>query len=139
MASTSIHRQHSHSTLPLAKLQKLERLSLYYNLPEVAIICTKCGFALSPKRASEHPGKKHGITRSARHGLKPLLYSLNLPDPDTLAPRPNGSQPHPYLTVQEGSSCSGGSPRYYSQAIFGLSRVADWCLGLASADLGHRE
>ncbi|RKK18945.1 hypothetical protein BFJ66_g17904, partial [Fusarium oxysporum f. sp. cepae] len=105
MASSSIHRQQSHPTLPPAKLQKLERLSLYYNLPEVAIICTKCGFALSPKRASEHPGKKHGIARSARHGLKPLLSSLNLPDPDTLAPRPHGSRRHPYLAVQKGLSC----------------------------------
>ncbi|KAH7231620.1 uncharacterized protein BKA55DRAFT_192838 [Fusarium redolens] len=91
MASSSVHRQQSHPTLPPAKLQKLERLSLYYNLPEAAIICPKCGFTLSPKRASEHPGKKHGIARSARHGLKPLLSSLNLPDPDTLAPRPSGS------------------------------------------------
>ncbi|KAI8411190.1 hypothetical protein FOFC_07784 [Fusarium oxysporum] len=105
MASSSVHRQQSHPTLPPAKLQKLERLSLYYNLPEAAIICTKCGFALSLKRASEHPGKKHGIARSARHGLKPLLSSLNLPDPDTLVPRPNGSRRHPYLTVQQGCSC----------------------------------
>lgn len=97
--------QHSYPTLPLAKLQKLETLSLYYNLPEAAIICTKCGFALSPKRASEHPGKKHGIARSARHGLKPLLSSLNLPDPDTLALRSDGPRPHPYLTVQVASSC----------------------------------
>jgi hypothetical protein len=66
---------------------------------------TKCRVALSPKRASEHPGKKHGIARSARHGLKPLLSSLNLPDPDTLVPRPNGSRRHPYLIVQQGCSC----------------------------------
>ncbi|KAI3572860.1 hypothetical protein IWW34DRAFT_794814 [Fusarium oxysporum f. sp. albedinis] len=92
------------SFLPPAKLQKLEGLGLYYNLPEAAIICTKCGFALSPKRASEHPGKKHDITRSTQHGLKPLLSSLNLPDPDILAPRPNGSHPQPYLVVQKGSS-----------------------------------
>ncbi|KAJ0130764.1 Uncharacterized protein HZ326_26137 [Fusarium oxysporum f. sp. albedinis] len=58
MASSSIHRQHSHSTLPLVKLQKLETVSLYYNFPEAAIICMKCGFALNPKRASEHPGKR---------------------------------------------------------------------------------
>ncbi|ENH66042.1 hypothetical protein FOC1_g10001949, partial [Fusarium oxysporum f. sp. cubense race 1] len=92
------------TSLP-AKLQKLKRLSLYSNLPEVAIICTKCGFALSPKRASGHLGKKHGIARSARHGLKPLLSSLNLLNPDTLAPKPNGSRPHPYFTLQKGSSC----------------------------------
>ncbi|KAI8410918.1 hypothetical protein FOFC_07512, partial [Fusarium oxysporum] len=105
MASSSIPRQQSHPTLPPAKLQELERLSLYYNLPEAAIIYTKCSFTLSPKRTSEHPGKKYGIARSARHGLKPLLSSLNLPDPDTLVPRPNGSRRHPYLTVQQGCSC----------------------------------
>ncbi|KAI8415991.1 hypothetical protein FOFC_02299 [Fusarium oxysporum] len=64
MASSSIHRQQSHPTLHPAKLQKLERLSLCYNFPEAAIICTKCGFALSPKRASEHPGKEHGMASS---------------------------------------------------------------------------
>jgi hypothetical protein len=56
MASSSIHRQESHPTLPPAKLQKLERLSLYYNLPAAAIICTKCGFALtSPTTFSRSP------------------------------------------------------------------------------------
>ncbi|KAJ0137076.1 Uncharacterized protein HZ326_19942 [Fusarium oxysporum f. sp. albedinis] len=34
-----------------------------------------------------------------------LLSSLHLPDPDTLALRSDGSQPHPYLTVQEGFYC----------------------------------
>ncbi|KAH7243761.1 hypothetical protein B0J15DRAFT_428922, partial [Fusarium solani] len=109
--------QHSYPALPLAKLQKLERLGLYYNLPEAAIICTKCGFALSPKRASEHPGKKHGIARSARHGLKPLLSSLNLPDPDTLALRSDGSRPHPYLTVQVASSCKHCGLRSASEKV----------------------
>jgi hypothetical protein len=46
MACSSIHEQYSHSTLPPTKLQKLERLSLYHNLPEAAILCTKCGFAI---------------------------------------------------------------------------------------------
>jgi hypothetical protein len=46
MARSSVHEQHSHPTLPPAKLQKLESLSLYYNLPEAAIICTECGFAI---------------------------------------------------------------------------------------------
>ncbi|KAM5528561.1 hypothetical protein FOXYSP1_19042 [Fusarium oxysporum f. sp. phaseoli] len=70
MACSSIHRQYSYSSLLPAKLQKLERLSLYHNLPEAAIICTKCGFALSPKRASEHRSigaKKHGIARRFRY------------------------------------------------------------------------
>ncbi|RGP58116.1 hypothetical protein FSPOR_11930, partial [Fusarium sporotrichioides] len=82
-----VQEQSTHPILSPAKVQKLETLGLYYNSPEQAIICMKCSFALSPRRASEHPGKKHGIARSARHGLKPLLSSLNLPDPDTLAPR----------------------------------------------------
>jgi hypothetical protein len=82
MARSCVHEQRSHPILPPAKLQKL---SLYYSLSEAATICIECGFALSPKLASEHPGKKHGIARSARHGLKPLLSSLNLPDPDALS------------------------------------------------------
>ncbi|KAJ9412286.1 hypothetical protein QL093DRAFT_1973009, partial [Fusarium oxysporum] len=53
----------SYPTLPLAKLPKLERLSLYYNLLGTAIIYTNCSFALSPKDISEHPGKMHGIAK----------------------------------------------------------------------------
>jgi hypothetical protein len=46
MARSSVHEQSSHPTLPPAKLQKLEKLSLYDNLPEAAIVFTKCGFAI---------------------------------------------------------------------------------------------
>lgn len=38
MARSSVHKQHCLPTLPLAKLQKLESLGLYYNLPVAAII-----------------------------------------------------------------------------------------------------
>ncbi|KAG4279541.1 hypothetical protein FPRO04_13641 [Fusarium proliferatum] len=100
-----VQEQSTHPILSPAKVQKLETLGLYYNSPEQAIMSIKSGFALSHRRASEHPGKKHGIARSARHGLKALLSSLNLPDPDTLAPRPHRSQRRPYLAVQRGLSC----------------------------------
>ncbi|KAM5528006.1 hypothetical protein FOXYSP1_19275 [Fusarium oxysporum f. sp. phaseoli] len=73
MASSCVDEQCTHPILPPAKLQKL---SLYYSLSEAAIICIECDFVLSPKLASEHPGKKHGIARSARHGLRPLLSSI---------------------------------------------------------------
>ncbi|KAI3573454.1 hypothetical protein IWW34DRAFT_144155 [Fusarium oxysporum f. sp. albedinis] len=35
-------------TLRPSQLQKLESLGLYYNSPEPAIICIKCGFAINP-------------------------------------------------------------------------------------------
>ncbi|KAF5704802.1 hypothetical protein FMUND_12351 [Fusarium mundagurra] len=84
-------------TLRPSQLQKLESLGLYYNSPEPAIICVECGFAIDPTRAPRHPGDKHHITKSARRGLKPLLYSVNLPNPETLPLRPNGSPPHQTL------------------------------------------
>ncbi|KAJ0134858.1 Zinc finger and BTB domain-containing protein 16 [Fusarium oxysporum f. sp. albedinis] len=68
-------------TLRPSQLQKLESLGLYYNSPEPAIICVECGFAINPTRAPRHPGDKHHITKSARRGLKPLIYSLNLQNP----------------------------------------------------------
>ncbi|KAJ9412270.1 hypothetical protein QL093DRAFT_2595623 [Fusarium oxysporum] len=88
-------------TLRPSQLQKLESLGLYYNSPEPAIICVECGFAINPTRAPRHPGDKHHITKSARRGLKPLIYSLNLPNPETLPLQPNGSLPHPNLTDDE--------------------------------------
>ncbi|KAF4470866.1 hypothetical protein FALBO_2224, partial [Fusarium albosuccineum] len=91
--------------LPKGKRDRLEKLGLHYNSPEPAIICTQCGFAINPNRASRHPGDKHDIPKSARWGLKPLISSLALPDPASLALRPEGSQPHPHLTVQKGSAC----------------------------------
>ncbi|KNB16642.1 hypothetical protein FOXG_14459 [Fusarium oxysporum f. sp. lycopersici 4287] len=86
-------------TLWPSQLQKLESLGLYYNSPEPAIICIECSFAINPTRAPRHPGDKHHIPKSARRGLKPLIYSLNLPNPETLPLRPNGSPPHPNLTA----------------------------------------
>ncbi|KAH7186847.1 hypothetical protein DER44DRAFT_754195 [Fusarium oxysporum] len=104
-------------TLRPSQLQKLESLGLYYNSPEPAIICVECGFAINPTRAPRHPGDKHHIPKSARRGLKPLIYSLNLPNPETLPLRPNGSPPHPNLTVYKGSACKHCGLRSISEKV----------------------
>ncbi|KAH7237970.1 hypothetical protein B0J15DRAFT_569755 [Fusarium solani] len=98
-------------------LQKLEKLGLYRNVPEPAIICVRCGFAINPKRASRHPSDKHHVPKSARYGLKPLIRSLNLPDPETLPLRPNGSRPHPHLSIQRGSACKHCGLRSVSEKV----------------------
>ncbi|KAJ0131131.1 Uncharacterized protein HZ326_25766, partial [Fusarium oxysporum f. sp. albedinis] len=104
-------------TLRPSQLQKLESLGLYFNSPEPAIICVECGFAINPTRAPRHPGDKHHITKSARRGLKPLIYSLTLPNPETLPLRPNGSPPHPNLTVYKGSACKHCGLRSISEKV----------------------
>ncbi|PCD25850.1 hypothetical protein AU210_012284 [Fusarium oxysporum f. sp. radicis-cucumerinum] len=104
-------------TLRPSQLQKLESLGLHYNSPEPAIICIECGFAVNPTRAPRHPGDKHHIPKSARRGLKPLIYSLNLPDPETLPLRTNGSPPHPNLTVYKGSACKHSGLRSISEKV----------------------
>ncbi|KAG4279075.1 hypothetical protein FPRO04_13760 [Fusarium proliferatum] len=104
-------------TLRPSQLQKLENLGLYYNSPEPAIICIECGFAINLTRAPRRPGDKHHIPKSARRGLKPLIYSLNLPNPETLPLRPNGSPPHPYLTVYKGSACKHCGLRSISEKV----------------------
>ncbi|EXL64149.1 hypothetical protein FOPG_19581, partial [Fusarium oxysporum f. sp. conglutinans race 2 54008] len=65
-------------TLRPSQLQKLENLGLHYNSPEPAVICIECGFAINPTPAPRHPGDKHHIPKSARPGMKPLIYSLML-------------------------------------------------------------
>ncbi|KAM5527061.1 hypothetical protein FOXYSP1_20573 [Fusarium oxysporum f. sp. phaseoli] len=62
---------------------KSSSLSLYYNSPEPAIICIKCRFAINHTRAPWYPGDKYHISKSARRGLKPLIYSPNFPNPKT--------------------------------------------------------
>ncbi|KAI3567768.1 hypothetical protein IWW34DRAFT_825181 [Fusarium oxysporum f. sp. albedinis] len=80
-------------------------LGLYYNSPELAIICIECGFAINPICALHYLGDKHHITKSACRGLKLLIYSLNLLNLETLPLRPNGLPLHPNLTVYKGSAC----------------------------------
>ncbi|CAM1507685.1 Fc.00g073260.m01.CDS01 [Cosmosporella sp. VM-42] len=106
--------------LPPRKEQMLERVGLYFNLPERAIICIECGFAIDPKRVVRHPGDKHNIARSARRGLKPLISSLSLLDIDQLPRRPDGSNPHPHLAIQKASACKHCGLRSISEKVLQL-------------------
>ncbi|PWI64591.1 hypothetical protein PCL_09521 [Purpureocillium lilacinum] len=67
--------------------ERLLALGLYYNEPEPAVLCLRCGFALKTggDRVSRHLGEKHDITRKARWGLNKLVQSLHLPDPNRIA------------------------------------------------------
>ncbi|KAH7109557.1 hypothetical protein B0J13DRAFT_663535, partial [Dactylonectria estremocensis] len=78
----------------------LQNLHLHYNLPELAIICTRC--AKSRCRSRRAPfGGVHGVPKSARRGLNSLILTLSLPDPDVLPM----SAPHPHLALQVGAAC----------------------------------
>ncbi|RGP61048.1 hypothetical protein FLONG3_10653 [Fusarium longipes] len=88
--------------------RKLASLDLYYNQwPEPAIIYVRCGFALKPgtDRVSRHLGEKHNVPKQLRYGLNQLVQSLGLPDPAGLRPRPDWSEPHPYLAQHAGYCC----------------------------------
>ncbi|KAJ3454045.1 hypothetical protein MRS44_018677 [Fusarium solani] len=85
----------------------LDRLGLYLNQPEPAILCIQCKFALKADgdRVSRHLGERHGISKLARRGLGPFIRTLRLPDPKTLPVRSDGSSPHPHLRIQQGAAC----------------------------------
>ncbi|RSL82730.1 hypothetical protein CEP52_016890 [Fusarium oligoseptatum] len=73
---------------------------------EQAIICTLCGYALATDddRVGRHLGEKHHIPKVARQKLNALINSLQLPRPETLPKRADGSAPHPHLQIQEGKA-----------------------------------
>ncbi|KAL9564000.1 hypothetical protein ACKAV7_011860 [Fusarium commune] len=98
---------HREISLSLDQYSRLEKLHLHFNLPEQAIICTLCGYALTADddRVGRHLGEKHHISKSARRQLNALVNSLKLPSPDTLPKRPDGSTPHPHLRIQDGKAC----------------------------------
>ncbi|KAL5603423.1 hypothetical protein FOVSG1_006173 [Fusarium oxysporum f. sp. vasinfectum] len=98
---------HREISLSLDQYSRLEKLHLHFNLPEQAIICTLCGYALAADddRVGRHLGEKHHISKSARRQLNALVNSLKLPSPDTLPKRPDGSTPHPHLRIQDGKAC----------------------------------
>lgn len=106
--------QHPDSNLPLwldlspdRRKQRLDALGLYLNSPEPAIICRLCRFALKPfgDRVTRHLGEKHDVPKAARRGLTAFIRSLDLPDPNKLPLRPDGSPRHPHLDVQRGAAC----------------------------------
>ncbi|KAH7187013.1 hypothetical protein DER44DRAFT_858018 [Fusarium oxysporum] len=82
-------------------------LHLHLNLPEKAVICTRCGYALAvdDDRVGRHLGQKHGVSKGARRKLNTLINSLQLPNPEQLHKRSDGSAPHPHLQVQHGAAC----------------------------------
>lgn len=77
---------HQEISLSLDQYSRLEKLHLHFNLPEQAIICTLCGYALAADndRVGGHLGEKHHISKAARQKLYALVNSLNLPNLDTL-------------------------------------------------------
>ncbi|KPA36132.1 hypothetical protein FLAG1_11119 [Fusarium langsethiae] len=101
---TDIHQEVSPT---LHQYSWLEKLHLHFNLPEPAIICTLCGYALasSDDRVGRHLGEKHHISKTARQKLNTLVNSLNLPSPEKLPKRQDGSAPHPNLRIQDGKAC----------------------------------
>ncbi|KAI8710743.1 hypothetical protein NCS52_01534000 [Fusarium sp. LHS14.1] len=113
---------HQEIQLSLDQYSRLEKLHLHFNLPEQAIICTLCGYALATDddRVGRHLGEKHYIPKGARRKLNALINSLQLPSPETLPKRPDGSAPHPHLQIQEGKACRHCGLRSTSSTI--LSR-----------------
>ncbi|KAM5357973.1 hypothetical protein ACJZ2D_015716 [Fusarium nematophilum] len=100
-------RVHQEIQLSLDQYSRLEKLHLHFNLPEQAIICTLCGYALATDddRVGRHLGEKHQIAKGARRKINALVNSLQLPSPETLPKRPDGSAPHPHLQLQDGKAC----------------------------------
>ncbi|RKK26947.1 hypothetical protein BFJ66_g16883 [Fusarium oxysporum f. sp. cepae] len=74
---------------------RLEELHLNFNLPEPAIICTGCGFALAVDgdRVGRHLGKEHQVPKLKRRKINSLINSLQLPNPESLPQRPDNSAP----------------------------------------------
>ena len=72
---------------------KLGPLGPYLNSPKRALIYVHYYYALQPSKdaITRHLGEKRGIIISERRGLAAIIYHLCLPDPNTLANRPNGS------------------------------------------------
>ena len=90
---------HQEIQLSLDQYSRLEKLHLHFNLPEQAIICTLCGYALAAPddRVGRHLGEKHHVPKGAHRKLNALINSLQLPSPETLPKRPDGSAPYPHL------------------------------------------
>jgi hypothetical protein len=109
MASDAlIHSRHAWSLMNEKDLaHKLHKLGLIVNRPEPALICRECRYALQPSgiRVSKHLAENHAVPASNRKELVSYVYSLDLPNPNLLSGRRNGSEPHPHLLFSRGAAC----------------------------------
>jgi hypothetical protein len=92
---------------PAAIDSGLADLNLSLDRDNRAVICTRCKYALQPssQTVSKHLWERHAVDAKRRRGLHALINSVKLPDPNTLCTPPDGTRPHPYLTVHEGFAC----------------------------------
>jgi hypothetical protein len=103
-----IHSRHAWSLMNEKDLaHKLHKLGLILNRPEPALICRQCKYALQPSgiRVSKHLAEKHTVPASYRKELVSYVDSLDLPNPNLLGGRRNGSEPHPHLLVSRRAAC----------------------------------
>jgi hypothetical protein len=87
--------------------RRLAALGLVISVPEHALICRPCGYALQPNGdcVTRHLADKHAIPKRPRDGLHPFVRALRLPDPNTLPLRPDWSPVHPHLATRTGVAC----------------------------------
>ncbi|EAQ90199.1 hypothetical protein CHGG_06818 [Chaetomium globosum CBS 148.51] len=87
--------------------RRLAAIGLVLNVPEPALLCRPCGYALQPNGncVTRHLADKHAIPKRSRDGLHPLVRALCLPDPNTLPLRPDWSPAHPQLATRTGVAC----------------------------------
>jgi hypothetical protein len=92
---------------PAAIDSGLADLNLSLDRDNRAVICTRCKYALQPssQTVSKNLWERHAVDAKRRRGLHALINSVKLPDPNTLCTPPDGTRPHPYLTVHEGFAC----------------------------------
>lgn len=91
-------------------LPKLASLELHYHSAsptEACIICIRCGFAIATggEQVTRHLQEKHHVPKRDRAGLSAFIRTLQLPDPRSIRPWPDGSRPHPRLAQQKGFAC----------------------------------
>lgn len=103
--------------VPLAS-NCLSTLRLHLKMPELAIVCTICKYALHLDSVTRNVGK-HKIPLWERAALTRVVQSLRLPNPRPLHVRPDPSPAHPELAVRHGHSCTRCGHRTTSSDLFG--------------------
>jgi hypothetical protein len=61
-------------------------LKLHYDISQLAVICTRCGFALKNggNHVGRHLGETHSILKLERRNINKFIQSLRLADPTLL-------------------------------------------------------